>query len=161
MSKEASHGNDEGSSQDLPRRLAEYQTNYKVLLDFVKNSISTCLQDHSSKCASYPRDSTRYLPTRLIDLDVFERPRLVITAEARIQDRRYVPLSHQWGLQDGEKRMAMMTTDENLESRISGIDLETLPGRYQEAIIICKLLDIRYIWIDSLCIIQVSLKASS
>jgi hypothetical protein len=50
----------------------------------------------------------------------------------------------------------MTTTLSTVNDRIKGVDFSNLPKRYQEAMMICKFLGIRHIWIDSLCIIQVS-----
>jgi Heterokaryon incompatibility protein (HET) len=62
--------------------------------------------------------------------------------------------SHQWGMPNEDARRAMTTTRGNLEAKLNGIDFRVLPERYRESILICKSLGIRYIWIDSLCIIQ-------
>ena len=71
-------------------------------------------------------------------------------------DRRYACLSHQWGKPDDATKATMTTTLSTVNDRIKGVDFSNLPKRYQEAMMICKFLGIRYIWIDSLCIIQVS-----
>ena len=47
-----------------------------------------------------------------------------------------------------------MTTKSNLTSHLSNIDLDELPPAIQDAIRLTRLLGLRYIWIDALCIIQ-------
>lgn len=58
-------------------------------------------------------------------------------------------MSHCWPT--GE---TLMTTLATLTSRKGGIDLGTLPKSFQNAIFLFRNLGIRYIWVDSLCIIQ-------
>ena len=41
-----------------------------------------------------------------------------------------------------------------LEDRMQGISIAALPRNFQDAIIVTRMLNIRYLWIDSLCIIQ-------
>jgi len=47
-----------------------------------------------------------------------------------------------------------MTTASTLRAYLQGIPISKLPKTFREAIIIAKRLKIRYLWIDSLCIIQ-------
>jgi hypothetical protein len=47
-----------------------------------------------------------------------------------------------------------MTTKSNLSSRVSSINYEELPKTFQDTISLARALDVEYIWIDSLCIIQ-------
>lgn len=64
---------------------------------------------------------------------------------------RYVTLSHCWGKAEFKK-----LTKENLEDFKKGIPLSSLPPTFRQAIHFARRLSqsIRYIWIDSLCIIQ-------
>jgi hypothetical protein len=69
--------------------------------------------------------------------------------EDSLGDRRYATLSHCWGIQK-----TCITTSKNLEQRKSSIPWAELPSTYQEAIVYCLQLEIYYLWIDALCIIQ-------
>jgi hypothetical protein len=51
----------------------------------------------------------------------------------------------------------MATTMQNLTSRRNGMDINSLPAKYQAVTILCRRLRIRYHWIDSLRIIQVTI----
>lgn len=66
---------------------------------------------------------------------------------------RYVALSYVWG--DGDNR-AHCTLRENVMQRIQpgGIEARELPRTIQEAIQLTRDLGERFIWIDSLCIVQ-------
>jgi hypothetical protein len=48
----------------------------------------------------------------------------------------------------------MTTTLENFEARCKGMALNDMPQTFQDAVIITRKLGYRYLWIDSLCIIQ-------
>ena len=61
----------------------------------------------------------------------------------------YATLSHCWGSVN-----VIRTTKETLAQRMRGIDWESLPRTFQDAITIVRALQIWFIWIDSLCIIQ-------
>ncbi|KIW18650.1 hypothetical protein PV08_02939 [Exophiala spinifera] len=61
----------------------------------------------------------------------------------------YVALSHRWG-----KIMPLTLRKNDVETFKSGMPLSKLPKRFQDAVEIARWMDIDYIWIDSLCIIQ-------
>ncbi|KAF2740107.1 HET-domain-containing protein, partial [Polyplosphaeria fusca] len=111
-----------------------------------------CLTNHS-QCS---RPSSGWLPTRVIDVgsrDGSVDPRLIITADVQFEctqeEQRYVSLSHCWG-----KEHIITTTMANIEDRKSVIRLNELPQTFQDAILITRSLGERFLWIDSLCIIQ-------
>lgn len=47
-----------------------------------------------------------------------------------------------------------MTTPENRQSHLKGLPLEGLSAVAQDAVVVCRELSIRYLWIDALCILQ-------
>lgn len=99
------------------------------------------------------RDSLPTLPTRVIDAGTFEfptKPRLIISNGLRAH---YVALSHCWG---GDIATSLMT--DTLSTFQAGIPYTELPQNFRDAIIITRELGVRYLWIDSLCIIQDSKK---
>jgi len=61
----------------------------------------------------------------------------------------YIALSHCWG-----PNQIITTTKATLQSRKAGIDLSMLSQVFRDAILVARRLHIRYLWIDSLCIIQ-------
>ncbi|TVY92561.1 hypothetical protein LAWI1_G003585 [Lachnellula willkommii] len=94
-----------------------------------------------------------FLPSRVLDV----KPRTggvvrlletrdIITSRSSPQ---YASLSHCWG-----KQSFITTTQQTLEQRKKGIEWESLPRTFQDAIALVQALGIRFIWIDSLCIIQ-------
>jgi hypothetical protein len=88
------------------------------------------------------------LPSRVIDVGVSEssEPKLFVTAAQRA---KWVALSHRWGHQE-----FLTTIRSNFEEMTTGINRSALPATFQDAMTITRNLGIRYLWIDSLCIIQ-------
>jgi len=62
-----------------------------------------------------------------------------------------VALSHRWGPK-GESPLS--TTSTNIRAHRKGIPLQAFPATFQDAIKVTRALGFKYIWIDSLCIIQ-------
>jgi hypothetical protein len=73
---------------------------------------------------------------------------LVVSAEDNVQGP-YATLSHCWG-----KAKTLKLLTQNIAELRVGIEIATLPTSYREAITTAKRLGLRYLWIDSLCIIQ-------
>ena len=90
------------------------------------------------------------LPTRVLDIGDTENnvTRLCISKEAGISGQ-YAALSHCWG-----GKIHHRLTLNTLDKMKAGIEVATLPKNFQDAIRICRELNLRYLWIDALCIIQ-------
>jgi hypothetical protein len=61
----------------------------------------------------------------------------------------YISLSHCWG---GMQPIQLTTRTE--ASLKSGINVDVLPKTFREAILVCKMVGVKRLWIDSLCIFQ-------
>jgi len=124
------------------------------------------------------------LPTRLIDVgppDGSQEPRLILASSIKTSSRSYAALSHCWGgtpfaqigpvsspdslslIQTSAKGMPnnviaggkpLTTLTENIEDRMKSIPMNILPRTFRDAVKVTRGLGLRYIWIDSLCIIQ-------
>lgn len=110
--------------------------------------LNDCLANHK-ECRKQGSD---FLPTRLIDVgsDVKE-PSLAETADLKLEerDRAYVALSHCWG-----KKRFLTTTLENISDHYDQIRFITLTKTFQDVVIAARQMGVRFVWIDSLCIIQ-------
>ena len=62
---------------------------------------------------------------------------------------KYIALSHCWG--QGQN---FTTTRASIAQRYAGIPTDEMPKSYRDAVTLARMLSIRYIWIDSLCIVQ-------
>lgn len=109
--------------------------------------LAECINTHL-KCRS--SSEARRLPTRL--LDVGEHGSLTVClhlTDGTPSTVLYVILSHCWGGINIQK-----LENETLSPMLKGISISTLPQTFQDAITITRRLGLRYLWIDSLCIIQ-------
>ncbi|KAK1625229.1 heterokaryon incompatibility protein-domain-containing protein [Colletotrichum phormii] len=115
--------------------------------------ISECLAEHSN-CGAKPHLSAtaQWYPTRLLDTGPLEekssRCRLILPNITPIKGS-YATLSHCWGVAESFN----LTTD-NYTRLLQDIPLDTLPQLYQDTVEATRRLGVRYLWIDSLCIIQ-------
>lgn len=111
---------------------------------------SNCLSNHA-RCHS--RGHQKLLPRRLVDVGEmnsegsWSRPRIV---QPNAQYGYYAALSYRWSAVGTQ----FCTTRENLADLMRFIPLWLLPRTMQDAIVFCRRLGYRYLWVDSLCIIQ-------
>ncbi|KAJ3549171.1 hypothetical protein NM208_g640 [Fusarium decemcellulare] len=103
--------------------------------------IAECASTHT-KCASGP---TR-LPSRVLDVASEDHIFLHISSG---ESAPFTALSHCWG-----RSRHMTTTTFNVDSHRQGIRFTSFPKTFQDAISVTRTLGIRYLWIDSLCILQ-------
>lgn len=95
--------------------------------------------------------STVSAPKRLLDVGRATSPIRLIDTQGR--SFQYSALSHCWG-----SAPLLATTKSNWQKLAANISFNALPPLFQDAIIITRQLGLRYIWIDSLCIVQDSLR---
>ncbi|CAM1510871.1 Fc.00g083840.m01.CDS01 [Cosmosporella sp. VM-42] len=146
-----------------PKRLAPEtldQDLKSLVRDTIRPWITNCLgasgvhkncTDHGPKSNA---EKNFYLPTRLLDVGTHGSPsvRVVITEQdcSKTTKPVYLILSYCWGLANERAK----TTRANLGERRRGIDLDSLPKTVKDAIILTRLMGIRYLWVDALCIVQ-------
>lgn len=101
-----------------------------------------------------PTESSSELPTRIIDVGGHDAEpiRLIETSQEPAATRRYIALSHRWG--DLRRDQRFCTYADNLVRRKERIEYDELPANFQDAVRVTRALGVRYLWIDSLCIIQ-------
>jgi hypothetical protein len=119
------------------------------VLPTISQWLMECNDSHTSVCVTYRGSDLPALPTRCIDVGAATEsiaPRLVHSSGLH---GRYTTLSHRWG-----GTSPMKTTKSTLDSLCSSIQFHAMPKTYKDAIVITRGLGIKYIWIDSLCIIQ-------
>jgi hypothetical protein len=94
------------------------------------------------------------MPSRLLDVGPANTDTLRLCCSNKNKTLNYIALSHCWGvLAEAEKRK-FCTTDKNIKARQNGFDISELPKTFRDAVRVSQNLGIRYLWIDSLCIIQ-------
>jgi hypothetical protein len=128
-----------------PRRVMADET-----LRMLRGEIQACVQScrHGS--------SGLLVPTRLLELGVegdavrLVESKLLSRAETPI---RYAALSYCWGSPDDARKQSK-TDRASLNAHMSKICMEDLSPVIRDAISVTRMLDIRFLWVDSLCIIQ-------
>jgi hypothetical protein len=126
-------------------------------MELLRSWLSECEEKHglctgiiSGGLLTDPDDQV--LPTRILDVlgkNESGIPHLLETS-GKIRGR-FVALSHCWG--DPDHR-PLTTTRATLSARLDAIPLAQLPRTFQDAITITRAIGVRYLWIDSLCIVQ-------
>ncbi|RSL37837.1 hypothetical protein CEP53_015447, partial [Fusarium sp. AF-6] len=138
-----------GSAKSTFTKRPPQNTKSSETLSLAQNWIADCVANHQ-QCKSVARKS--WYPTRLLDCgsakDLDPWCRLIETKNFAF-DGPYMTLSHCWGLVDCLK----LTTD-NYAQMLIGMPSSLLPQLYQDAFYVTRNLGGRYLWIDSLCIIQ-------
>jgi hypothetical protein len=114
----------------------------------IRKWLHDCDKDHHSCRVSA---AATWVPTRLVDVETNdpERVRIVDTKTEGICTS-YATLSHCWG----EKELLKLNTPNKERLMGEGALLEELPLNFKEAVAVTRHMGIKYIWIDSLCIIQ-------
>jgi hypothetical protein len=107
--------------------------------------------DESHGCTSATRAA---MPTRLLDVGPANTKILRLCCSNKRKTLQYVALSHCWGKVSPEEKGQFCTTDENIKARQNEFDVSELPKTFRDAVRVTQNLGIRYLWIDSLCIIQ-------
>lgn len=128
-------------SRPVDERLAE-------AAEWLKPQLTQCAVNHSY-CERWTKVK-KSTPARLLDLETgLLNPTIRLIECGDNFDQRYMTLSHRWG-----KVALTQTTLANLSERLLEIKVEDLPKTFQHAVTITRALEIRYIWIDCLCIVQ-------
>lgn len=98
---------------------------------------------------------TAQLPTRVLDLgenDSWSIRLIENTCQEPPATGRYIALSHRWGVLKPEQQFCTYTS--NIKQRKAYISFAELPATFKDAVRVTRALGVRYLWIDSLCIIQ-------
>ncbi|KAK0744559.1 heterokaryon incompatibility protein-domain-containing protein [Apiosordaria backusii] len=146
---------DDGSQCDwpvppLPLNKRDLSLDGKVTI--ANTWLKTCRESHFD-CNSYPEggdEDTTTLPKRVLEVsppDGHGELRLYETPKGA--KGRYIALSHRWG-----QTQPLITTKNTLDNWKQTIPWDAVPQAFRDAIIVTRKLGIRYLWIDSLCIVQ-------
>lgn len=121
-------------------------TNSESAMDFIVDKYDECRTKHTRCDASEELTPIPY-PSRLLDVGVGEDEAIVLCDIGSIPKTglEYVCLSHCWGI------VKPYNLNRETESSLTGgISVRTLPKTFQDAVHMTRLLNIRYLWIDSL-----------
>jgi hypothetical protein len=122
----------------------------------VGSSAGPQIQKWIQNCDNYHHNCPKYspsgfIPTRLLDVGTGQNDiiRLVDTAVSKIK-APYCTLSHAWGA----SKIPTSTMWNLPELLVIGKRFDELSKNFQDAVRLTQFLGMRYIWIDSFCIVQ-------
>lgn len=133
----------------MPGRLVPAGAGTRRSLELAKGWIESCFHNHP-ECRWSTKNEEPLLPTRVIDVQGPDRD-LVLLISSEGKRGKWLALSHRWPRTMGQ---IVCLRQNNIESFENGILIASLPSTFRDAIKITRFLGLRYLWIDSLCIVQ-------
>jgi len=125
----------------IGRKVQPPEQNFNLLRGWIQH----CEANHST-CAA--RGS---LPTRVINVGKGGEDFVKLEETHPDQPDRYMTLSHCWG---PTPHLVIRTTKATLAQHQQQIPLSALTNTFRDAVHVTRAVGIKYIWIDSLCIVQ-------
>ena len=113
---------------------------------FIKENVDICVKQH--KCGQ--DRPLPMLPDRVVWIEANSQTRIQLLEPKTIR-APFIALSYCWGPTSPD---SYMTTAATLEARKASMDYWDLPALFQDVVNAARELEIEYIWIDRLCIIQ-------
>ncbi|KAF3805938.1 Cyclin-dependent kinase 8 [Colletotrichum gloeosporioides] len=110
----------------------------------LKEWVRVCDKHHD-----HPFEPEPKLPTRVLDVGTKGQPNLRLRCSEGSTSGKYIALSHCWG-----NTQCFKTLKSNITNLETCIEFEELPKTFKDAIEVTRVLGFRYLWIDSLCIVQ-------
>lgn len=144
-------GNDSFSSTDYQIGLVDMpEAGSAIHSGIYKHWLRDCDDNHREPLVQCRNISSNNPPTRLLDVGFNDSSIVYLRERKRLPtyEGDWVALSHQWG------KGTYCTTRDNLERHIKGIPFQELPSTFKDAVKVTRALGKRYLWIDSLCVIQ-------
>jgi serine/threonine protein kinase len=109
------------------------------------NWLRICQYSHRS--CSQPQSG--FLPRFLLEIDGKQSARLICTSTVSISDTRYVALSYMWG-----PSPQLRLSKANKELLHQAVDVRSLAGPVESAIAFVGKVGLKYLWVDTLCIVE-------
>jgi hypothetical protein len=137
----------------LGHRLSRRADNISNFLQ-IKNWLSEAfrhekLYEHSGYSKEW-QEAVSPLPKRVIDVFTSPNPSIICLRDSiNLPQGQYLCLSHCWS-----ESAPITTTTQTLAQRCDGIRMDELSPTLRDTVYLARELEIQYIWIDSLCILQ-------
>jgi hypothetical protein len=109
--------------------------------------LSQCLSSHEFCIIS--TNPSPPLPSRILDVQASESADGLCLCSGDGRHGSYVTLSHVWG-----EAQVITTTLSTIQARMANIEISDLSQTFQDAVDVARNMNVQYLWIDSLCIIQ-------
>lgn len=120
----------------------------EVDIVMIKGWLDSCEREHGTRCSTTPfgsSSSQNYTGTLLV-IDVHQQCLIQLP-----DGQKYVALSYVWGPANWPRTM---TSNLNLYKKVNFFRNEKLPKTISHAVELVEALGMRYLWVDSLCLVQ-------
>lgn len=116
---------------------------------FFKSKLYNCVKNHTSTCGQAGGTT---LPRRLLDVGTSDGHVIKLVESYQLGSRppKYAAVSHRWG----DPELMFRTLRRNFDDRLQGMDEEGMPKVLQDAIKVARAVGLRYLWMDTVCLIQ-------
>ncbi|KAH0558525.1 hypothetical protein GP486_004819 [Trichoglossum hirsutum] len=118
---------------------------HELMFCLARRWINACVDDHE-QCSS---QNPNFTPTRLIDVGEIGDDLLLYLHETPEVGVNYTAMSYCWG-----GNQPVKTIKSTFKENCRKIEFSSLPKTLQDAVTCTRNLEYRYLWVDSLCIIQ-------
>jgi hypothetical protein len=132
---------------DHAHKTEDYSTESDTAFALAQYWLNDCVTHHELCRSIQPRETA--LPSRVIDVgpsDGSQEPVLHLSNGAT---GPYIALSYCWGNSDIAK-----TNSHNVKERLQRIPIKGLPQTYRDLIEVARRFEVKYVWIDVICIVQ-------
>lgn len=134
-----------------PHDSCTYRIDTRCVAAQIKAWLENCKSLHQSCSGRRESCDKRQHPFRLLFLGDENAPYArLVDANTADSKTEYVTMSHRWD----SSTKATETTRANISDAYQNISLDAYPQHFKEAISLTKRLGFKYMWVDSLCIIQ-------
>ncbi|KAI0186370.1 heterokaryon incompatibility protein-domain-containing protein [Xylaria flabelliformis] len=111
--------------------------------EFIKKKIRDCENHPECRAASFR------LPRRVLDVGAAGSEVVKVLEDCKDQNQRYLALSYCWG-----GHLPLRLTTSNISVLTNRVPWDELPQVFKDVVHVARTLDVQYVWIDSLCIMQ-------
>ncbi|EGO56178.1 hypothetical protein NEUTE1DRAFT_122781 [Neurospora tetrasperma FGSC 2508] len=115
--------------------------------------VDECTQKHELCKTATPGKNSIFgfeQTVRLVDVGLNDSSPIRLVEGFRVDQVRYNTLSYQWTADTSKTSLRK----HNRAAYCHAIPTEAWPKVYKDVVIVCRALGVRYVWIDSLCIVQ-------
>lgn len=125
---------------------------HPLAIQQMKEWLHICLEEHGACKRTDLADKLAESPTfRLVDIGVDADSCIhLVDVDSNTETREYITLSYRWTAET--ERTSLKTA--NMKEYYESISTRDWPQIYGDALLIARQLNVRYLWIDSLCIVQ-------
>ncbi|EFQ36147.1 heterokaryon incompatibility protein [Colletotrichum graminicola M1.001] len=114
------------------------------MVKFIRSCVDTCDSEHAL-C----KQPTLRMPARVLDVGRMDDNQVQLVDTASMMVSPYVALSYCWG-----ESNHLLTTEKNFQDMTTGIYVAEFPQTIRDAVEVTRRLNLKYLWVDAICIIQ-------